>query len=132
MMYLDTHVVVWLYAGEIDRFPSSAVKLIEENDLFISPMVLLELQYLNEIDRIKADPMLVYETLGESISLQMCRLEWSKVILGSLSQSWTRDPFDRLIATQAMVRNEFLLTKDRKILDNCPVARWETAELSGR
>ena len=123
-MYLDTHVVVWLYAGELDRFPASAVDRIEENDLIISPAVLLELQFLKEIKRITADPMLVLQTLEETLGVQMCRLDFSKVVIGALSQSWTRDPFDRIIVAQASVRNELLLTKDRTIRRNCSVACW--------
>ncbi len=123
-MYLDTHAVVWLYAGELDRFSDPAVELIETHDLRISPAVLLELQFLREIKRISADPMLVLQTLEETIGLQLCHLEFSKVIIGALSQSWTRDPFDRMIAAQASVRNELLLTKDRIIHENCSVACW--------
>lgn len=48
----------------------------------------------------------------------------SKVVVGALSQSWTRDPFDRFIAAQASIRNELLLTKDRTIRRNCSVACW--------
>jgi len=123
-MYLDTHVVVWLYAGELDRFPASAANQIEENDLIISPAVLLELQFLKEIKRITADPMLVIQTLEESLGLKMCDLDFSKVVIAALSQSWTRDPFDRIIAAQASVRNELLLTKDCTIRRNCSVACW--------
>ena len=123
-MYLDTHVVAWLYAGELGRLSASATQLIEENDLLISPAVLLELQFLKEIKRITADPMLVIQTLEETLGLNMCRLDFSKVVIAALSQSWTRDPFDRIIAAQASVRNELLLTKDRMILQNCSVACW--------
>lgn len=124
MIYLDTHVVVWLYAGELDRFSANAARFIEENDLLISPAVLLELQNLREIKRITADPMLVFQTLEETIGLRLCQLDFSKVVIGALSQSWTRDPFDRIITAQALVRNELLLTKDRAIRRNCSVACW--------
>ena len=123
-MYLDTHAVVWLYAGELDRFSKHAAVLIEENDLRISPAVLLELQFLKEIKRITADPMLLFQTLEETIDLQLCHMDFSKVVIGALSQSWTRDPFDRIITAQALVRNEQLLTKDRIIRRNCSVACW--------
>jgi PIN domain nuclease of toxin-antitoxin system len=124
VIYLDTHAVVWLYAGESERFSKKAVELIEENDLLISPAVLLELQFLKEIKRITADPMLVFQTLEETLSLQMCKMDFSKVVIGALSQSWTRDPFDRLIVAQASVRNELLLTKDRTIRRHCATACW--------
>jgi len=47
-IYLDTHVVVWLYSGELSLLSEKACQLIEENELLISPLVLLELQYLFE------------------------------------------------------------------------------------
>jgi PIN domain nuclease of toxin-antitoxin system len=124
MMYLDTHVVVWLYAGETERLSEKAVELIENNELLISPAVLLELQFLKEIKRITADPMLIFQTLEETIGLQLCGMDFSKIVIGALSQSWTRDPFDRMISAQASVRNELLLTKDRAIRKNCAVACW--------
>ncbi len=39
MIYLDTHVVAWLYVGEIDRFPSRVCNLLEKEDLLVSPNV---------------------------------------------------------------------------------------------
>jgi PIN domain nuclease of toxin-antitoxin system len=72
MIYLDTHVVVWLYAGLTECLSPKAVDLIENNDLYISPMVMLELQYLREIERITAEPALMCENLASSIGLQIC------------------------------------------------------------
>ncbi|WP_230458629.1 PIN domain-containing protein [Microcystis aeruginosa] len=54
MIYLDTHIVVWLYAGLTAKLSDCAKHLINENELYISPIVRLELQYLYEIGRIIA------------------------------------------------------------------------------
>ena len=52
MIYLDTHVVLWLYFRKGDGLSSNARYLIEyEPEILISPMVLLELDYLFEIER---------------------------------------------------------------------------------
>ncbi len=51
MIYLDTHVVVWLYAGLTARLRPAARDLLNTSDLAISPMVFLELQYLYETGR---------------------------------------------------------------------------------
>jgi PIN domain nuclease of toxin-antitoxin system len=37
---------------------------------------------------------------------------------------WTRDPFDRLIAAQALVANATLVTKDTLMSKHCPAALW--------
>ena len=55
MIYLDTHVVVWLDAGLSEKFSERARKLVNQDDLFISPVVRLELQYLYEIGRVTDD-----------------------------------------------------------------------------
>jgi PIN domain nuclease of toxin-antitoxin system len=39
--------------------------------------------------------------------------------------SWTRDPFDRLIAAHAILADATLLTADRTILANLPQAAWD-------
>jgi PIN domain nuclease of toxin-antitoxin system len=53
MFHLDTHVVVWLYQGEVGRFPGPVLELLESETLAISPIVLLEMAYLKEIGRLR-------------------------------------------------------------------------------
>lgn len=124
MIYLDTHVVAWLYAGLTNHLSAKAVDLIESNRLLISPMVQLEIQYLKEIERINADPALIIESLDFSIGLEICRLPFIQVITESISHTWTRDPFDRLIVAQSQAGKAPLLTKDQTILNNYPQAVW--------
>ncbi|MFU8780874.1 MAG: type II toxin-antitoxin system VapC family toxin [Kiritimatiellia bacterium] len=124
MIYLDTHVVVWLYAGQIGLLSPMAVERIEAEDLYISPIVQLELAYLREIDRLTVDSALIIESLSQQIGLTFCNLPFASVILESIQQSWTRDPFDRVITAQAIAGNAHLLTKDRHILEHCPLAIW--------
>ena len=124
MIYLDTHVVVWAYAGEIGRLPPSVCTRIEESDLLISPFVLLELKYLHEIERLTVEPGVIYENLASTIGLTVCDLPLMRVITEALPQSWTRDPFDRIITATAMARDAILLTKDETILAQYPKAFW--------
>ncbi len=124
MIFLDTHVVVWLYAGLTARLSSRGIELIEANPLYISPMVQLELQYLKEIKRITADSALIVETLEYSIGLQLCQLPFAQLVTEALAENWTRDTFDRLIVAQARTRQAQLLTQDRTILQHYPQAVW--------
>lgn len=124
MTYLDTHVVVWLYAGEIERFPSKVLKILENSELYISPVVLLEIKYLNEIRRIKAEPTLIFENLASATDLKMCTLPFIRVITEALGQTWTRDPFDRIITGTAHSQKSPLVTKDKTILKNYSKAVW--------
>ena len=104
MIYLDTHVVVWLYAGEHGRFARTARRLIETEPLLISPVLLLELALLEETGRIREQAQTIFTELQESIGLSTCDLPFAEVSISSFQQKWTRDPFDRLIVAQAFAR----------------------------
>ena len=125
MMFLDTHVVVWLYAGDVGRIPRVARQKIEEQDLLISPMVTLELQYLKETGRLKPDAHKIISELTKTLGLQVCDLEFNQIIFEALAQKWTRDPFDRIIVAHAAARNLPLLTKDDTILSHYKKGCWD-------
>ena len=67
MIYLDTHVVAWLYAGLKARLSLAAQDLMNDKDLYISPMVLLELQYLYETGRTAAPGKDVVQALTQNV-----------------------------------------------------------------
>ena len=124
IVYLDTHVVCWLYSGQVELLSEKAKNTIEENELFISPMVKLELQYLLEIDRVSVSPNKILNTLQNEISLKLCDLDFQSIINKSIDINWTRDPFDRIITSNASINNVPLITKDNTILSNYLKAIW--------
>jgi len=125
LIYLDTHVVTWLRTGRIDALPGRARLLLEENDLLISPFVVLELQYLFEIQRASEPAEVVLAALTRDVGLEVCELPFFAVARIALGQSWTRDPFDRIIVSQAVLRGAPLLTRDQSIRDHCSQAVWD-------
>ena len=124
MVYLDTHIVVWLYAGRTDLLSSRAVAGIEENDLLISPMVLLELAYLHEIRRVDATATRIMTALSREIGLQTCDLPFAAVASAAVAESWTRDPFDRILVAQARLAKARLISCDRLIQTHYSAALW--------
>lgn len=123
-LYLDTHVVVWLFSQEIEKLSPKALELIEESELYVSPMVVLELEFLHEIGRLTYASEAIVKSLSDSIDLKVSEESFDKVAYESVKQNWTRDPFDRIIVAQAMCENAQLLTKDRKILEHFGQAVW--------
>ncbi|MCY4482125.1 MAG: PIN domain-containing protein [Spirochaetaceae bacterium] len=123
-MYLDTHVVIWLYEKDEDRISRRVRELIENSDLLVSPMVLLELEYLFETGRIKTRAAEIYDYLHDTIQLDVCGKPFAAVARKSIGVKWTRDPFDRLITAQAAVDESPLLTKDDTIHTYYPEAVW--------
>jgi PIN domain nuclease of toxin-antitoxin system len=124
LIYLDTHVVTWMFAGRLDLFPARVRVLLDESELLISPAVKLELQYLFEVRRTAEPAKVVLESLGREVGLKVCDLPFSDVAEIALSLDWTRDPFDRLIVSQTELRGAPLITKDRLIRDQFPRAVW--------
>ncbi len=125
LIYLDTHAVVWLYGGELGLFPKTVLEELERSRLLVSPMVRLELQYLQEIKKIKTKPDKILEGLGKSIGLEICSRPFAEVVGEAMGQSWTRDPFDRIIVSQASLARKRLLTKDAAIRAQFRDAFWD-------
>jgi PIN domain nuclease of toxin-antitoxin system len=125
VIYLDTHVVLWLYEGLLDKFPHFAKRQLEENELMISYIVQLELQYLFEIKRITRNSKTITNDLIDKLSLKMCDEPLQKIIQSALSLHWTRDPFDRLIVATAQINDAMLLTKDEHIAAHYKHVIWD-------
>ena len=123
-IYLDTHVTLWLYEGLLKKLPKAARQSIEDNDLLISPMVRLELQYLHEIKRSRQPAATILSDLHAQIGLTTCDLPFDQVVRKASEFTWTRDPFDRIIVAQSTCRNLRLLTKDRRIRRHTALAFW--------
>jgi PIN domain nuclease of toxin-antitoxin system len=116
--YLDTHIVAWLYSGKINKISRKTQKIIEESNLFISPMVKLELEFLYEINRLKKGPDDIINYLSKEISLEICCIDFLKITNEALKYSFTKDPFDRIIVAQASFANSYLVSHDDNIVNN--------------
>ena len=124
LIYLDTHVAAWLFAGRVELFPPVVRTLLEENELLVSPIVVLELQYLYEIQRTAEPARVVVESLEDTIGLKVCDQPFPPIIGAALDQQWTRDPFDRILVAHAALRGSPLVTRDQTIRDHYPQAVW--------
>ena len=124
-LYLDTHVLIWLYDQGVTRFTDLAIECLEAaQELLISPIVLLEIEYLYEIGRITQPSSVITHYLFEHLALSVCSKPFHQVVAKALEVKWTRDPFDRLITAQANLDQDPLLTKDPTIQHHYPHAVW--------
>ena len=131
--YIDTHVAVWLYAGEIKKIAHDARDAIDKADgLLISPMALLELAYLNEIQRISATSADIALALRAEWGCEVCNLPFLEVVVAACRETWTRDPFDRIIVAQARANNQSqLVTADTRIREVYAEAIWDKSGVYG-
>lgn len=124
MIYLDSHVVVWFYAGETQRFSQPIRALMNQQDWLISPIVRLELQYLHEIGRINPTADTILTHLAQSVGLAICPKPFDTIIGKALQMTWTRDPFDRILVAHASLNNDILISSDQTIQNHYPQTKW--------
>jgi PIN domain nuclease of toxin-antitoxin system len=115
---------MWLYTGQVEKLSDRAKELINENDLYISAIVRLELQYLYEIQRVTDEANKILFDLSDRIGLIICDKSFTTIVSKALEFSWTRDPFDRIIVANAALDSTVLVTKDQNMLENYENARW--------
>lgn len=123
--YLDTHVLFWLCENQIQRISGPAQDAINQCDLLISPMVAIELAYLHEIGRSKRVSQDIVKQLREQLGLQICDHSFADVADTATFESWTHDPFDRMIVAHAKANGYApLITADEDIRRNYGRAVW--------
>ncbi|HEX4668835.1 MAG TPA: PIN domain-containing protein [Solirubrobacterales bacterium] len=125
LILIDTHIVGWLYEGEERRLPRRARARLEAEAPCVSPIVELELTYLHEVGRVTEPAAAPLAALRRTIGLEIADTSLAELVQAAAGLTWTRDPFDRLIAAHAIVADAPLLTADRTILDNLPQAIWD-------
>jgi PIN domain nuclease of toxin-antitoxin system len=99
-------------------------ELLDSEEPFVSPIVELELTYLHEVGRVTEPAEAPLGALQKTIGLQVADVPLAALVQAAAELSWTRDPFDRLIAAQAIVAGAPLVTADRTILEHMPLAAW--------
>ena len=117
MILLDTHAAIWIArrhrrAAPLQRFPR----------LYVSPVSILEMQYLLEAGRLKG-------TGPNAATVMAADPRWfvdappaERWFLTACELGWARDPFDRLIAAHARVRAWKLATADELLIANLSAA----------
>ncbi|MBW3602098.1 MAG: PIN domain-containing protein [Actinobacteria bacterium] len=97
---------------------------LNDEPLGLSPFVGLELAYLYEVGRVRSPAREVLEELVPALELVVADVPAAVVCEAALSLTWTRDPFDRLLAAQALAGGTTLVTKDEVIREHLPLAWW--------
>ncbi len=123
MIHLDTHVAIWLRAGDTKRL-KPVRKLLDASELRISPFVVLELQALFEIGRLRETGRWIAERLAEDHDILVETASLAQATDRALDLSFTRDPYDRLIAAHALAMGASLLTVDETLRAHVSCARW--------
>jgi len=122
MIMLDTHIAVALYEGRTAGLGAAAKRAIDREAVSISPAVLLELELLHEIGRLRVGAESISRHLGERLAIRIAGERFGDVVVEALSLGFTRDPFDRLIVAHAALAKAALITQDALLRYRYPKA----------
>jgi PIN domain nuclease of toxin-antitoxin system len=123
--YLDTHALIHLALGRSRLIGREASRLIQRAELLISPMVLVELEYLYEIGRLKVRSRDIQTKLEHELGIKLCEIPFATVAGAAIDEIWTRDVFDRIIVANARVNGLApLISADERIAEHYPRAVW--------
>ena len=122
--FLDTHAAVFLWEGRRDVWRQAVREVLQGSALFVSPLVRLELRFLEEIGRIKINPDEIMGGLALDCGVVTALDPYPEIVAQAMHLSWTRDPFDRLLVANAMLHEATFITRDRTIRANYEQALW--------
>lgn len=109
-LLLDTHFLIWilLRSRRLRAYP-----WIEDHRPWgVSPVSLLEIQFLAEVGRLKVDASGFFRAFQSDGRFRVDDPPFAAVFRHALGSTWTRDPFDRLLAAHSAVRRIPLCTAD--------------------
>ena len=112
-LLLDTHFLLWIILGSerLAEFPW----IDRYRPWTVSPVSLLEIQFLAEIGRLTVrNPGFANELMNDP-RFTVDDAPLVTLVRHALGSSWTRDPFDRLLAAHSASRRIPLCTTDRRI-----------------
>ena len=123
-LLLDTHVFLWAVAEPRRLSPKARNGITKlENQVFVSPVTAYELSYKHQQGKLPSGAAIV-----ASFGRQIAHLYASELAisaphaLAAGQLDWDhKDPFDRLLAAQAMVEGFTLVTADESLQAFAPV-----------
>jgi PIN domain nuclease of toxin-antitoxin system len=112
---LDTHALIWFLNGDKD-LSSKARKAIESADAinFVSIASLWEIAIKISLERLELK--MPFQTLSQEIlnnSFQILPIVFEDILILSNLKFHHRDPFDRILISQAINNNFTLISRDK-------------------
>ncbi len=109
---LDTHIIIWALS-EPDKLSSEAKSLINNADqLVVSSASIWEMAIKSNLGKLEADLDIFTAELHKLDVLELA-VSWQHAKQLKLLPHYHRDPFDRLLVSQAICEPLILLTHDK-------------------
>lgn len=122
VIMLDTHIAAALYDGRTAGLSAGTLRMIDHRPVSVSPAVLLELELLHEIGRLRVGAATIARELDRTLAIRLAGDRFCDVATEALAFAFTRDPFDRLIVAHAALLKAQLVTHDTLLQRHYPAA----------
>lgn len=116
---LDTHLLLWTVLGS--RRLAALPWLDRYRPWTVSPVSLLEVAFLAEIGRLELKSPEFFDTVRADPRFTVDEVPLVLLVRHAIGESWTRDPFDRLLVGHSSARRLPLVTVDETILQHYPL-----------
>jgi PIN domain nuclease of toxin-antitoxin system len=112
VILLDTNALIWLQRGHRRSRPLGRVPR-----MYISPVSVLELQFLVEAGKLRLAERASLSDITSDSRWALDEPPSARWFSAAAELSWTRDPFDRLIVAHARLRGWKLATGDDLLIE---------------
>jgi PIN domain nuclease of toxin-antitoxin system len=113
ILLLDTHVLLWLLAGDQRRFGADSRVALRDGAAVVSAATVWEITIKRSLGKLRAPSNLVHTLAGAGLQLLSITAVHAEHV-GELPD-FHRDPFDRILVAQALVEDLTILTADKAI-----------------
>jgi len=119
---LDTHLVIWALS-EPDKLSNEAKNLINKAEqIFVSSASIWEMAIKSSLGKLDADLDMITAELNK-LGIFELAISWQHSKQVKLLPHHHRDPFDRLIVSQAICEPLILLTHDKVLAEYTNLVR---------
>ena len=110
---LDTHFLLWVVqeSPRLDAYPW----VFNYTPFRISPISILELQFLAEVGKITLDMKGLMNGLRQDPRFLLDDVPLMELVTEAVHLTWTRDPFDRFLTAHSLARRLALCSVDSVI-----------------
>ncbi len=110
---IDTHIFLWL-AGSVNKVSKEHMQYIEDlnNNIFLSSMSIAEIMIKKSIGNLNFEANIL--DILEEMGIEILDFDAKSAIMLGILPMHHKDPFDRMIITQAIANKYKIISVDSK------------------